>query len=110
MEPQLTSFEKYVTSLTGLGVFPSFHRFSKGWTCLLRNRANKQIMPFNAEGNCWGETMMDALTAAVEGLNQHFNSPHELHRYIETGNNQSIESLQTVNPPMQKSQAGGHHP
>ena len=96
MESPLLSFEKYVSTLTSLGVFPSFHRHSNGWTCILRNGANKQIMPFNLEESCWGETMMDALTIAVEGLNQRFREPKELHKYIDTGFEQTDEALQSV--------------
>jgi hypothetical protein len=96
MESPLMPFEKYVLSLTNLGVFPSFHRHSNGWTCVLRNGANKQIMPFNADDSCWGETMMDALTIAVEGLNRRFREPKELHKYIDTGLDQNDDSLQAV--------------
>lgn len=96
MNSQLKAFEDYITSLTNLGVFPSFHRHSNGWTCILRNGANKQIMPFIVDETCWGETVMDALTIAVEGLNQRFNEPKELHKYIDTGIDQSIESLETA--------------
>ena len=96
MESQLEAFEKYITSLVSLGVFPSFHRHSNGWTCVLRNNANKQIMPFTAEESCWGETVMDAVTAAVDGLNQRFTEPKDLHRYIDTGIDPRNESFQTV--------------
>jgi hypothetical protein len=96
MESQLSAFENYVTSLSNLGVFPSFHRHSNGWTCILRNSNNKQIMPFNAGETCWGETMMNALTAAVNGLNHHFTEPKELHRYIDTGVDSRNETFQTV--------------
>jgi len=96
MESQLTAFENYVTSLTNLGVFPTFQRHSNGWTCILRNSANKQIMPFNVTERCWGENMMAALTAAVEGLNQQFTEPKELHRYIDTGIDPRNEAFQTV--------------
>ena len=96
MESQLSAFENYITSLTNLGVFPSFHRHSNGWTCILRNSANKQIMPFSGEEPCWGETMMTALMAAVEGLNRHFIEPKDLHRYIDTGVDPRGEAFQTV--------------
>lgn len=96
MESPLLPFEKYVSSLTSLGVFPSFHRHSNGWTCILKNGANKQIMPFNPEDSCWGGTMMDALTIAVGGLNQRFSDPKELHKYIDTGIDQKDESLLSV--------------
>ena len=96
MESQLKAFEKYITSLADLGVFPSFHRLSRGWICVLRNGENKQIMPFSTEENCWAETMMDALTIAVEGLNRRFNDPKELHKYIETGIEQSVEPIQAA--------------
>ena len=96
MSSQLESFEDYINSLAGLGVFPSFNRLSNGWTCILRNGANKQLMPFNNKENCWGETIIEALTNAVEGLNSQFSDPRELRKYIDTGYDQSIESLQTV--------------
>jgi hypothetical protein len=96
MESQLTAFEIYINSLTTLGVFPTLQRHSNGWTCILRNSANKQIMPFNPEESCWGETIMAALTTAVEGLNQHFIEPKDLHRYIDTGIDPRNESFQTV--------------
>ena len=96
MESPLSSFEKYVSSLASLGVFASLHRHSNGWTCVLRNAANKQLMPFNLEDTCWGETIMDALVIAVEGMNQRFNEPKELHKYIDTGIEQKEDSLQSV--------------
>jgi hypothetical protein len=94
MNSQLKAFEDYINSLTNLGVFPSFHRHSNGWTCLLRNGANKQIMPFVDE-TCWGETLMDAVTAAVEGLNKRFSDSKALRQFIDTGIDQSTESVQT---------------
>jgi hypothetical protein len=97
MESPLIAFEKYITSLTNLGVFPIFQRHSNGWSCVLRNAANKQLMPFQLGEFCWGETIMDALTVAVTGLNQTFRDPKELHKYIDTGINKSDESLQTLN-------------
>ena len=93
---QLKAFEEYINSLAELGVFPSFHRLPKGWICVLRNAANKQIMPFSREESCWGETAMDALTVAVESLNQRFNEPKELHKYIETGIDPDTKILQMV--------------
>jgi len=83
--PQLIVFEKYVTSLTGRGIFPEFHRQFDGWICILRNSSNKQIMPFNDEDYCWGETIIDALTVAVEGLNKRFKKSKELSLYIDIG-------------------------
>jgi hypothetical protein len=83
--PQLIVFEKYVTSLTGRGIFPEFHRQFDGWICILRNSSNKQIMPFNDKDYCWGETIIDALTVAVEGLNKRFKKPNELSIYIDIG-------------------------
>ena len=83
--PQLIVFEKYVTSLTGRGIFPEFHRQFDGWLCILRNGSNKQIMPFNDKDYCWGETIVDALTVAVEGLNKRFKKPKELSIYIDIG-------------------------
>ncbi len=85
MDSQLIVFEKYVTSLTGQGIFPEFHRQFDGWICILRNSSNKQIMPFNDKDFCWGETVIDALTVAVEGLNKRFKEPKELSIYIDIG-------------------------
>jgi hypothetical protein len=96
MKLQLKEFEDYIASLTEHGVFPSFQRKSKGWVCILRNGAGKQLMPFNSQEDCWGEIAIDALTVAVEGLNSRFSEPKELHKYIDTGIDQSIERLQTV--------------
>lgn len=96
MESQLAAFEKYITSLTSLGVFPSFHRHSNGWTCILRNGNSKQIMPFSTDESCWGENLMDALTVAVDGLNHRFTDPKDLHRYIDTGIDPRTEAFQTV--------------
>lgn len=96
MSSQLKAFEEYITSLTGLGVFPTFNRLSNGWTCVLRNAANKQLMPFDNKEICWGETMLEALTGAVEGLNSRFSEPKELRKYIDTGFDRNIESLHTV--------------
>ena len=96
MESQLKAFESYVASLTNLGVFPTLHRHYNGWTCVLRNAGNKQLMPFAGEEACWGETSMIALTRAVEGLNQHFSDPRELHKYIDTGIDPRNEAFQTV--------------
>lgn len=96
MESQLTEFEKYITSLTNLGVFPSFQRHSNGWTCALRNGANKQLMPFTDGHFCWGETVMNALTIAVEALNKNFSDPKDLHKYIDTGIDPRSETFQTV--------------
>lgn len=93
MESQLKSFEEYVTSLSQLGVFPSFNRYYNGWTCVLRNGLNRQIMPFDPKEQCWAETMLGALTAAVERLNKHFPEPKQLHKYIATGIDQNVESL-----------------
>ena len=96
MNSQLKPFEEYIISLTDLGVFPSFHKLTKGWVCVLRNGANKQIMPLSNEETCWGETALDALTIAVEGLNRRFSDPQVLRRYIETANPESAELLQDV--------------
>jgi len=85
MKSQLIPFESYITSLTELGVFPSFERDFNGWNCVLKNGANMQIMPFTKGERCSGETMFDALEIAVEGLNGRFSEPKDLHRYIETG-------------------------
>ncbi len=92
MTSALSSLEEYVTSLTTLGVFPTFVRNYNGWTCILKNGVNIQIMPFNGE-QCWGETMLDALTFAVDGLNRRFEKPEDLHKYINTGICQDVESL-----------------
>jgi len=85
MDSELIVFEKYVTSLTGRGIFPEFHRQFDGWICILRNSSNKQIMPFKDEDYCWGETILDSLTVAVEGLNNRFKKPKDLSIYIEMG-------------------------
>jgi hypothetical protein len=53
-------------------------------------------MPFSAVETCWGETVMAALTAAVDGLNNHFTEPKDLHRYIDTGIDSRNESFQMV--------------
>lgn len=92
MTSTLSSLEDYVTSLTDLGVYPTFVRNYNGWSCILKNGVNMQIMPFNEE-QCWGETMLDALTIAVDGLNRRFEKPEDLHKYINTGICQDIESL-----------------
>lgn len=92
MKSQLTPFENYVTSLVELGVFPTFERIYNGWNCALRNSANIQIMPTD-EAQCWAETMIDALTLAVEGLNNRFKDPADLQKFINTGVYQNIESL-----------------
>ncbi len=42
-------------------------------------------MPFNDKDDYWGETMVDALTVAVEGLNARFKKPKELSIYIDIG-------------------------
>ena len=96
MKLQVNAFEDYVDSLAALGVYPSFHRHSKGWFCILRNASNKQLMPMNAGETCWGETIIEALTVAVENLNTRFGSPRELHRYIETGSDPNAEASQTM--------------
>lgn len=96
MEFQLKDFENYISSLIDLGVFPTLRRHSNGWTCILRNSTNKQIMPFEGEESCWGETVMDALTNAVEVLNQRFTEPRQLHKYIDTGIDPRTEAFQTV--------------
>ena len=92
MNSSLSPFENYVTSLTNLGVYPTFNRNYNGWTCVLRNGVNTKIMPFS-DDQCWGETMIDALTVAVDGLNKRFSDPNDLHRYINTGISQNIETL-----------------
>ncbi len=96
MESQLTAFENYITSLTTLGVFPSFQRHSNGWTCVLRNGANKQLMPFADGEFCWGQTVMNSLTISVEELNKNFSDAKELHKYIDTGIDPRRETFQTV--------------
>jgi hypothetical protein len=96
MESQLKAFEDYIASLANLGVFPALHRHSNGWTCVLRNSANIQIMPFKGEDACWGESVMDALINAVERLNQRFSEPRQLHKYIDTGIDPRNEAFQTV--------------
>ena len=96
MESQLKAFENYIASLANLGVFPTLHRHYNGWTCVLRNGTNKQLMPFEGENPCWGETAMDALSAAVDGLNQRFSEPRMLHKYIDTGIDPRNEAFQTV--------------
>jgi hypothetical protein len=93
METHLQPFEDYVTSLSHLGVFPSFSRYYNGWTCILRNSVNRQIMPFDLKEQCWAETMLGALTIAVDRLNKHFPEPKQLHKYIATGIDQNVESL-----------------
>ena len=42
-------------------------------------------MPFNDKEDCWGETMVDALTVAIEGLNKRFKKPKDLNLYIDIG-------------------------
>jgi len=84
-DSQFIVFEKYITSLTGRGIFPEFHRQFDGWICILRNSSNKQIMPFNDKDYCWGEILMDALTVAVGGLNERFKKPKDLSIYIDIG-------------------------
>lgn len=86
MSSQLTSFENYIVSLVGLGVFPSFQRLHNGWICVLRNGSNKQLMPLAEKEPCWGATIFEALTTAVNGLNTSFPNPKALHQYIDTGN------------------------
>lgn len=85
MNSQLTSFENYIASLIALGVFPSFQRLHNGWVCVLRNGSNKQLMPFAEKEPCWGQTIFEALTTAVNGLNVSFPNPKALHQYIDTG-------------------------
>ena len=92
MKAQLSPFEDYVTSLTELGVFPGFDRKYNGWHCILRNSANTKIMPPDDE-ICWAETMLDALTLAVERLNDQFTSPEDLRKFIATGVEQNVESI-----------------
>ena len=53
-------------------------------------------MPFEGESACWGETAMDAIVGAVEGLNQRFSEPRDLHKYIDTGIDPRNEAFQTV--------------
>lgn len=92
MKSSLLPFEDYVTSLTKFGVYPTFSRNYNGWICILRNGVNTQIMPFDDE-QCWGETMLDALTVAINRLNSRFNNADELHKYINTGVCRDIESI-----------------
>lgn len=94
MKNALQPFENYITSLITLGVFPTFNRTYNGWTCILRNGVNTQIMPFKDE-QCWGETILEALTVAVDGLNRQFTEPEDLHKYINTGICEDVESLLT---------------
>jgi hypothetical protein len=82
---QIESFESYITSLIGYGVFPSFHRYSDGWYCILRNEHNKQIMPLTRNENCWGESMYEAVIVAIEGLNARFADLEELQKHIQRG-------------------------
>jgi hypothetical protein len=93
MVSQMNSFEDYVTSLTKLGVFPTLHRNYNGWYCILRNSANRQLMPFNDSEPCWAGTMLEALTIAVDRLNKRFKDPKELRKYIDTGLHQNVETL-----------------
>ncbi len=92
MKTQLLPFENYVTSLTELGVFPSFDRKYNGWTCILRNSASIKLMPPD-DDECWAEAMIDALTIAVEKLNKRFDSPKDLQRFIDSGVEQNLESM-----------------
>lgn len=93
MESQLKPFEEYIALLSQSGVFPSFHRYYNGWTCVLRNSLNRQIMPFDQKDTCWGETIVEALTIAVDGLNKHFPDSKSLHKYIATGVEPNVETL-----------------
>lgn len=92
MKKTLEPFENYVNTLTALGVFPTLARNYNGWTCVLRNSVNVQIMPVGSD-QCWGETMLDALVSAVDGLNARFADPAEMHKYISSGVCQNIETL-----------------
>lgn len=85
MELQLKGFEEYVAALSALGVYPTLNRYQNGWTCVLRNNLNRQLMPLDGKDHCWAETMLGALTDAVELLNQTFPNPKELHAYITSG-------------------------
>lgn len=85
MNPQSAAFETYVNSLVELGVFPSFTKLFDGWTCELRNNADKKIMPIKNGEYCWGKTITESLTSAVMGLNAAFPNPPDLHKYISTG-------------------------
>lgn len=93
MESQLKEFEEYIAALTGLGVYPTFNRYYNGWTCVLRNSVNHQIMPFDQKDNCWAETLLGALTIAVNLLNEQFPDPKHLHKYIATGIDQNVDSI-----------------
>ena len=108
MTSPLASLENYVTSLTDLGVFPTFVRNYNGWTCILKNGVNMQIMPVNGE-QCWGETMLDALTFAVDGLNKRFERPEDLHKYINTAVCRDIESLLDNIESMFQVKSVAHH-
>jgi len=92
MKSQLLPFEIYVTQLTHLGVFPTFERNYNGWSCVLRNSANRQVMPPD-NAQCRAENMLDALTLAVDGLNKRFSDPKDLRKFIDTGVNENIDSL-----------------
>lgn len=92
MKASLAPFEEYVVSLTKLGVYPTLSRNYNGWVCVLRNGVNTQIMPVDDE-ECWGETMLDALTVAVARLNSQFSSAEDLHKYINTGICEDVEAL-----------------
>jgi hypothetical protein len=99
MKLELKEFEIYISSLIELGVYPTFVRRSEGWICVLRNGANKQLMPFNSEESSYlGETLMKALTVSIEVLNSRFAEPRDLHKYIETGEiRQPIEPAKNSN-------------
>lgn len=89
MHSPLGSFENYISSLAELGVYASFQRHVNGWTCALGNDAGRQLMPLDADQACWGATIMESLTVAVEALNRRFGDPKELRRYIDAGTEQS---------------------
>ncbi len=42
---------------------------------------------------CRAETMIDALTIAVESLNKRFDNPKDLQKFIDSGVEQNVESL-----------------
>ncbi|MGI8494330.1 MAG: hypothetical protein ACR2L1_03315 [Pyrinomonadaceae bacterium] len=54
------------------------------------------MMPFTDGEFCWGETVMNSLTIAVEELNKNFSDSKELHKYIDTGIDPRGETFQTV--------------
>lgn len=53
-------------------------------------------MPLDDKNLCWGETLLTALTTAVDGLNHQFIDPKDLRRYIDTGIDPRQEAFQAV--------------